>query len=135
MENLEKLRKFLREIPHIGHGGCAIASLSMHIIMHKPDSHILYLYDPFDSDDITWYRNNSMLLSGKGGGDSCLHSVLSLNGKIFDCFEEVDISPFLVHVMPEEAVRKTLQLPVWNPLFNREKYLPLIEGFIGGKLL
>ena len=128
------LRKFLSSIPFINSGGCAISALAMYEVAKKLgiDAHIIYLYD-----DLERYSQNSYYkLVSRDQPRSCDHAICKIDGMYIDCMQTVNTSNFnYAHILPKYVVIDSIIKDRWNPTFDRQRYLPVIETYIGKKLL
>lgn len=131
-----EVRNFLREIPHINRGGCAIAALAMYHVGLKLGMNIKVVYF-YDFDDQHAYQQNDIAIEKDTGQVTyCNHAGVVVDNHYMDTLTNVvnDIYPYY-HVVPESMVLRTLREGAWNPAFDRYKWLPVIESRVGQKLL
>ena len=117
---------FLRNIPYINEGGCAIAAITIKRFLKinkniKCD--IIYRHNFKDE-----YNINVNALRNLDDPISCNHAFISLKKSAFDCEGKQYFKNHCIK-MPEKLVIASLnKLDEWNPSFKRKKYIPIIES-------
>lgn len=136
LNSIKDVLDYLNTIPYINRGGCAIAALAVYLWAKQnnklpEDFEIWYLH--YWTDD---YNDNQNYLAGNNSwSSSCTHAVIYYDGKIVDSnTEDVNTAAYGRHIlsipksMVETFILDTLDnIYMWNPDFNREKYVPQIE--------
>lgn len=135
---LEELCMFLRNIPTIHSGGCAIAALAMYNVAKKEgyQAAIVFAYTDWYTSE---YRANERYLNGDEGAGvhGCTHVFILLNGITLDCKGLVSISNYdNWHVVTEDFTKKAIaDMDNWNKDFKRHIYVPQINNFLKSRLL
>jgi len=137
INNFEDVRDFLSEIPNINRGGCGISSLAMFLWLKKnkklkKGTRVAYFYDGSSSFE---FKSNKSYIKGESKkAVSCTHAAITFDKEMFfDCENMLDISLYEKKtIIPfrktEEFLLNSLKdLDDWNFMFNRAKYLPMIE--------
>lgn len=130
-KNIMEVQRFLRNIPYINHGGCAIAALVMYdyLVANKVEAKIVYAYHSYDPD---YEANVSQLAKGGDYLEPCEHAMVSVNDVLHDCRGERSVYEYdKYHSISREMVVKSLNAKGWNSSFDREEYVPVIEEKIG----
>ena len=121
MKSLKDVCTFLRSIPCINQGGCAISALAMHrwLKFRGEKSEIYFTYA---SKTDPYFKTNQSFLEGKRPtGTSCLHALLEYNGDFYDC-NGTRPNRHNYHIMSENIVVDLINIPKWNESFDR-KYI------------
>jgi hypothetical protein len=132
---MEELKDFksvmcmLSSIPNINSGGCAISAIAMLLWLkrHNPstDVNVVYLYDCKRD-----YNINNKFINGKSSDvRACSHAVLYVDGNYIDCNGTVNVLNYgYKHTFDTVSLAvNTLKALNWNPMFDRNSYLPIIE--------
>lgn len=130
---------FLSKIDTISCGGCGVAALTLYHAAKKEgkEPKIYFIYSNWDDESI---KTNEAFIEGKKKkATSCFHIVLKIGRRYYDGEGVVDISKYSYHKIIETPLivleSAICNKGVWNPTFDREKYIPMIEDFIGIKLV
>jgi hypothetical protein len=137
INNFGDVQEFLSEIPHINRGGCGIASLAMFLWLKKNKElrkgvRVVYFYDGVSYDE---FKSNKSYISGVSKrATSCTHAAITFDKEMyFDCKDIIDTSAYEKKmIIPFRKTEKFLldslkEQEDWNFMFNRAKYLPMIE--------
>lgn len=131
----DALRVLLRRIPYIDFGGCGIAALAMYQIGKEVNMNVqlMYLYDYDGEDD---YESNMHAIHGLAPIQSVMHAVCVVDNEALDakCKVPVNAYPFKHFVTEDFVIRSLRKQDIWNPMFDRNSWLPRIEIFLGYKL-
>jgi len=124
---------YLRTIPNLNRGGCAYAALAMYKYGLRLGLNVHMMYTYGGKED---YETNCLAFNDQEGGCECMHAVCVIDNEAYDSIGYVCMAlwPYK-HFVPEYLVRKTLQNGRWNPEFDRNTYVPLIEAYIGESLI
>lgn len=132
--------KYLKTIPTIDNGGCLIAAYAIYLVLKKrnalPSSfRIVSFARDYLADK---YSINSRFITGQSNTLAVTsHYGFTLDGVTYrdskgvipnDKYKYILVIPF---EMTEEYCVQSLLLPDWNSIFNRDKYVPLIELKLG----
>lgn len=130
------IRAFLKEIPNINRGGCAIAALAMYRVGVKLGMNIQIVYF-YDYDDDQAYKQNGVVAELETGKVTyCTHAGVVIDNHYMDTGGGLLNHRYpYYHILSEPLVIRTLKEAGWNPDFYRPKWLPIIEEVIGEKLL
>jgi hypothetical protein len=142
MKSFKETRQYLENVPYINLGGCGIAALALYDAAQKEGKKvdIAYLYHK-------WWGNharehNHKFKEGKvKKAHACEHVLVRVGNRYYDSTGVVNIKYASIwHLIDKGITRDHLvasvnNKDVWNDTFERKKYLPKIEKFIGKKLL
>lgn len=127
---IKDLCHFLARIPHINHGGCAIAALAIYKLAKGLglDYKLVYLYS-YGQD----YEDNSEALKRGDTPLACSHACVSTGDMLMDC---CGLPPYFRYqqAVTEEFVINSILFAGWSDSFNKEEYLPQIEEYLGFSL-
>ena len=118
-KTLKDVQKYLNSIPNINCGGCGYSALAMYEWLKKnkqleKDTKIVYLYS----------------FRGERGVPN--HAVLYHKGKYLDSNGKYKVyRDFPTKQMRKKDVKDSFFDSDWNSMFNRNKYVPLIEKKLG----
>ena len=139
---LDKAMAYLKKVPYINSGGCGIAAFFLYntALKNNLNVSIKYLYTFFDSNE-----DNLGFINGYSNADACSHIVIHNNetNQIFDCRGIIDnitvdivfkVDETKTHTVTVNHLINSIWTAEWNPVFQREKMLPIIEKFFGYKL-
>lgn len=144
IETFDDLRKYLKHVPDIEHGGCGIAAYFMYqwLVKHGETPEICFLYDTrgWFSDDQEYHDSNDAALKGTGTPTACGHVALLWKGEYWDAdghYKDLTIREFTFNKELTQKVSVDFMLKAldakgaWNEQFDRAKYLPKIEKATG----
>ncbi len=129
-ETFTEVRKYLRKIPYIHDGGCAVAALVMvKWLEHKTGIKHPIVYG-YENDSPSLKTNESFVKNGyKGDIKGCTHAFIDYGGKYIDCKGNVDadveydhLHVFRDYKVVEKSIAKESN---WNDMFNREN-IPIL---------
>lgn len=133
---------FLSEINYINRGGCGVAALALFHAAKKEgkDPKIYFIYSSWDQDNI---KTNEAFLKGKRKkATSCHHVVVKIGNRWYDAKGTPDMSLYfdsswyIIKETPLKLLKSAVDNPgVWNPDFERKKFIPIIERFVGVELV
>lgn len=137
-KTFHEVRSFMNTIPCINHGGCGISALAMYdaAVKEKLNSKIVYAYDWWNSETINQqYKKGKTLYAA-----SAAHVMISINDVLYDSEGEKEYDDFEWFLSADDEITRehlvnSLNHGSWNPIFDRKTWLPVIEKFIGYKLL
>lgn len=135
METLEQVRETLDSIPEINRRGCALAALVMYrwLKQNQPEARASIVYLHEDKQDWSYQTNEKYLKGDKETPGACCHAMLKYNNQLMDsdttCYKHYCWAIELE--MPEDAVVKSLNQPIWNSTFKRGCFLSQIEEAVG----
>lgn len=154
LTSLQVVKDYLNNIPSINAGGCGISAYSMYKFLEKKnqlqkDTHIIYLWNSnWCGSDVI--ENKNFLENQTGNCDSCAHVIMYHNGEYHDSsgsskhidglsfYERFKWDDHIELPIPQHLTDifmvKSLNEGDWNWKFDRAKYLPQIEKFLGFKL-
>lgn len=125
-ETLNKTLNKLNEIPLLNCGGCAIVgyALSKYLRSNNEKCEVYYLFE----DDYEAYRfDNKKKLS-------CAHCVIKYKGHFYDsegCVDD-EVKEHYRRKVTFKFLRESINDSFeWNPMFEREKGIPMIEKYLG----
>lgn len=137
ISSLKELRAYLRSVPYINFGGCAIAAAIMYKWIKErypnADIKLLYMYSC-----TSWnYDTNQEYFEGKQkeSASGCSHAAIMYKGIIFDCEKTIDHDyyPFHHNASDFDFLHKSLNCDEWNSCFDRSN-VPAMENKTGIKL-
>lgn len=135
MKTFRQLKRFLSNIENIHYGGCGIATLAMYrFLVNKGENcSIAYLHKRYDLscaiNNLNYYRDNT------NNPDAANHVCLFYNGQFMDCSDVLNPSEYKFIIFgDEEMLVKSIETAFWNPSFDRDVNIPLIEEFLGFSL-
>jgi hypothetical protein len=137
---LDQVLKYLSRIPRINNGGCGVSALAIYrwlekeklliknsILKHK-DTRFVFLYE-FDNEHL--FKNNKKAINNPNvEAIAPNHAVIFHKGNYIDCDGTVNISRYewIQNIRNEEFIlRANNNVDYWNPDFDRNKYIKLIE--------
>lgn len=140
MKTIEDVLEFLNTIEYINEGGCGFSAYAIYLWLKKEnklpeDFEIVYLY--WNKQD---YKYNQRFISGEEStATSCTHACIYMNKKYFDSEGSVDIddtfyraimsiTPSIIDIFMQSSLEDEY---IWNPRFDREYYVPIIEEKLG----
>lgn len=129
---------YLGTIRDINWGGCGIAALAIYntafLYNLKPKIHYLY----YDNNHPLKEANDNFKKGKTSIAHGCTHVVVKIGNKFYDANGEYDLDSE-GYVDGGEVTKEHLINSVvngeWNSMFNRGKWLPKIEEFMGYKLI
>ena len=134
----EEIREFLGRIPSINNGGCGYAALALSIVAerHKLYHQFIYAYKAHYElnyqDNMRYFETgNEEFLSGP------CHIVLLVGENLIDSIT-INVPAIIykrMHPVSKQFLIKSLDKPLWNHSFNKDKYIPLIEDKLGQPLI
>lgn len=132
----ETLRRFLEKIPNINYGGCGISALALfdHAEAAGLKPRIVFGYSPWDGG---YDENQEYKRGNRQHAESAAHIFIHFGGKDHDSdgeYERNDHWTFDDEITRDHLV-DAIRHGSWNCSFEREKYLPKIEKFIGYQLV
>ena len=135
-KNLNEVREFLSGIPCINEGGCGIAALAMYRWLKKNHtseemSKIKFVYIEWDDDSV--YEHNERFNDGYWL-DAPTHCVLLYKGNYIDSNGDVDFDKwgdYTFEINDESVIVDSIINGCWNSMFDREKWIPIIEKELG----
>ncbi len=145
-KKLEDLREYLRAIPYINSGGCGVAALAMAKWIkknHKIEVPIVFFYyDAYTYKENLWKLDNRSTMTIWDKHRYALlganHICISWEGMNIDNEKSVKVGSkykYLHAITDYKAVAECVaNRYIWNDSFDRDKYIPQIEGMLGFKL-
>lgn len=138
LKSLDEVIDFMNTIPCINYGGCGISALAMYdaAVKEKLNPKIVYVYGWWDSGTI-----NQQYKEGKTQyAASAAHVMISINDVLYDSHGEREYDDFEWFTSADDEITRehlvnSLNYGSWNSDFDRKTWLPIIEKFIGYKLL
>lgn len=134
-KTFDEVREFLSRVSSIHGGGCGIAAFAMYKWLKKNeqltyDFKFVICYDP-DNDDDNRYLNNMKVLRSKEGKAMATSHIGIINGRVpIDCWGSIHLTRYgLIQFVQFEWFMTNMinNRGSWNPSFNREESIPLIE--------
>lgn len=129
------VQKFLNTVPCINYGGCGISALALfdHAEAAGLKPKIVFGYGGSGGKK----ENDDYKLGNRPHAESATHIFIRIGGKDFDSKGEYDRD---VHWEFDDEITRnhlvdSIRHGCWNSTFEREKWLPKIEKFIGYKLI
>ena len=132
----ETVRHFLGKVPNINLGGCGISALVLfdHARAAGLEPKIIFGYIPWAGG---FDENQEYKRGIRPHAESAAHIFISIGDKDHDSegeYEREGHWKFDSQITREHLVN-AIRHGGWNPCFEREKWLPKIEQFIGYKLI
>lgn len=136
MNTFDEIREYLSNIPHISHGGCGVAALSMNRWRKshglKPLDYVfLYVAEMWEDGEL---EENNLRLQDRKISEAQVPDHIGLldGGLVIDCEGTVSSELFDTEFIVEEfVVIELLKFPEkWNPRFDRS-LIKEIENSLG----
>lgn len=140
-------RNVLANIENINYGGCGIAVYAIYLYLKRhnklpKDFQVVTLYKKewFSEEDPEEYVQNYNFVQGNANeAKPCHHFAFMVNGKIMDSNKEIELKSYSnVLIIPADKTESFLQSAInsygWNPDFEREVQIPIIESKLKIKL-
>lgn len=130
------IRRYLDNIPNLNYGGCGISALVLfdHAEAAGLKPKIVFGYSTWDCG---YDENKEYKRGNRQYAESASHIFISFGGKDYDSDGEYKRKGYWM--FDDEITRDHLVDSIrhgcWNPSFDRKKYLPRIENFIGYQLV
>jgi len=140
IHTFNETQAFLSKIEQINRGGCGFSALALYdaAVKENLNPKIIYLYTQMSLAFSNAYENNELVITEnlKDRADACSHIVVEINKQWYDCKGVVnDDGVQKYHEVSREHLLNSIRYGNWNDDFNRKKYLPKINEFIGYDLL
>lgn len=142
LDNLSKIRKIISEIDSINRGGCGIAAYAVYLYLKEkdilPKSFRIVTLHCTDMDNAA--HNNRFIIGQEKNGVSANHIGFMIDNIIMDCKKIIDLTEYRsVVVIPRNKIVEYLISALttsldWNPSFNRNRQIPIIEKKLKIKL-
>ena len=135
-KSYKTIKSFLNKIPDINYGGCGISTLVLfdHAKAEGLNPKIIFGYSRWSGG---YEENNEYRKGNRKHAESASHIFINIEGVDFDSngvYERDDDWVFDSEITREHLVN-AIVYGSWNDRFNRKKWLPEIEKFIGYKLV
>lgn len=132
-KSLGEVMDFLSRIPSINSGGCGISALAMFRWLKKHNSlkNTKFVYFHFSMGEL---NDNSDALKNGTKLNAPPHCVLMHDYILIDADGEVDEREWGEHsliIEDESKVVDSINSDDWNPSFEREHWVPIIEKKLG----
>lgn len=136
---LKYSNNYIGSIPYISHGGCGVAALATYLFLVKynklPSTFqvvTLYQSDWCDNCEEEYQHNMEFVEGIISVGRPCTHIAFMIDNVVMDTRQILDIGKFeKMLIIPKEKTKDFLETVVqqrgWNPDFDREKHVPMIE--------
>lgn len=131
-QQLSHIQQILTQCKRINNGGCAIAAITMYRWLQQNNLHnnIVFVFGDKYSEE---YNLNSQYINNKEITSS--HHVYLYNPKLkyrFDCTGRISKYPYEIITDDINYVIQCINsLQHWNPVFERDKYIPIIQKRTG----